>query len=235
MPPFHLYRWTFCLLLCSILNAVHCVEKEVTISVDPRKEDCYFQSAKKGETIDIEYQVIDGGHGDLDITFHLADPTGRILIADFKKSENNHRADAVMDGDYKFCFDNTFSSYNTKTIFFELIIENEDDDQWGNGDIDLQGIRPEEVYELKVEDIQEIINSVRNQLTKAQQLQALLKSTEARDRNVAEENYFKVNTYSMFQIGIMIIVGIIQVIMVRSLFDDKSKVHNIWKNLDSKR
>lgn len=218
-----------------LVSAVYCVEKEMTINVDPRKEDCYFQNAKKGETIDIEYQVIDGGHGDLDITFHLADPTGRVLIADFKKSENNHRVDATIDGDYKFCFDNTFSSYNTKTIFFELIVENEDDDQWGSEDIDLQGIRPEEVYELKVEDIQDIINNVRNQLTKAQQLQALVKSTEARDRNVAEENYFKVNTYSMFQIGVMIFVGIIQVIMVKSLFDDKSKVHNIWKNLDSKR
>lgn len=224
-----------CVLLCFFLNTVRCIEREITINVDPRKEDCYFQYAKKGETIDIEYQVIDGGHGDLDITFHIADPTGRVLVADFKKSENNHRADVPMDGDYRFCFDNTFSSYNTKTIFFELIIENENDDQWGNDDIDLQGIRPEEVYELKVEDIQDIINSVRNQLTKAQQLQALVKSTEARDRNVAEENYFKVNTYSMFQIGIMIVVGIIQVIMVRSLFDDKSRVHNIWKNLSANR
>lgn len=231
MPPLQTL-----VLILYFAAAVYCVEKEITISVEPRKEDCYFQNAKKGDTIDIEYQVIDGGHGDLDITFHLADPTGRIIIADFKKSEQNHRVDVTVDGDYKFCFDNTFSSYNAKTIFVELIVENDDEDnQWGNGDIDLQGLRPEEVYELKVEDIQDIINNVRNQLTKAQQLQALIKSTEARDRNVAEENYFKVNTYSMFQIGVMIVVGFIQVIMVRSLFDDKSRVHSIWKNLDSKR
>lgn len=222
------------LLVTCCFVGVYCLEKELTISVEPRREDCYFQTAKKGEAIDVEYQVIDGGHGDLDITFHLADPSGRILVADFKKPENNHRIEVDTDGDYKFCFDNTFSSYNTKTIFVELIVENEDD-QWGDGDIDLQGLRPEEVYELKVEDIQEIVNNVRNQLTKAQQLQSLVKSTEARDRNVAEENYFKVNTYSMFQIGIMMIVGFIQVIMVRSLFDDKSKAHNIWKKLDAKR
>lgn len=229
-------RTSLLLIVCCCFTSVLCLEKELTISVDPRREDCYFQSAKKGETIDVEYQVIDGGHGDLDITFHLADPSGRVLVADFKKPENNHRVDVTVDGDYKMCFDNTFSSYNAKTIFVELIVENEDDDQWGdNGDVDLQGLRPEEVYELKVEDIQEIINGVRNQLTKAQQLQSLIRSTEARDRNVAEENYFKVNTYSMFQIGVMIAVGFIQVIMVRSLFDDKSKAHNIWKKLDAKR
>lgn len=226
--------YIFYFLACSLMSAF-CVEKEITISVDPRKEDCYFQSAKKGETIDIEYQVIDGGHGDLDITFHIADPTGRILVADFKKPENNHQVEAELNGDYKFCFDNTFSSYNAKTIFFELIVDNGEDDQWNDGNVDLGDIRPEEVYEIKVEDIQEIIGNVRNHLTKARQLQDLIKSTEARDRNVAEENYFKVNSYSMFQIGIMLIVGVIQVIMVRSLFDDKSRVHNIWKNLDSKR
>lgn len=185
-------------------------------------------------------QVIDGGHGDLDITFYLAEPTGRVLFADFKKSENNHRVDAQLDGDYRFCFDNTFSSYNAKTVFVELIVEedgDDDGDRWGdeNGFVDMQGIKVEELYELKVADIKEIVNNVRGHLSKARQLQDLIKSTEARDRNVAEENYFMVNAYSMFQVCIMLVVGVIQVIMVRSLFDDKSRVHGFWKNLDSKR
>lgn len=40
--------------------------------------------------IDIEYQVIDGGQGDLDINFDLA-LDGRVLFADYKKSDNIHR------------------------------------------------------------------------------------------------------------------------------------------------
>lgn len=40
--------------------------------------------------IDIEYQVIDGGNGDLDINFELS-LEGRILAVDYKKSDNIHR------------------------------------------------------------------------------------------------------------------------------------------------
>lgn len=208
-----------------------CVDKEMTVNIDAGKEECFYEAAKKGDGVDIEYQVIDGGHGDLDITFRLADPNGRILIADFKKPENNHRVDAEMDGDYRFCFDNTFSSYNTKTIFFELIIENENDSEW-DSDENPEGVQPELATELQLENFEEILNEIRSHLKKAKHFQDLLKSTEARDRNVAEENYFKVNTFSLIQLILMLVVGIIQVIMVKSLFDDRSKVHKIWKNLD---
>lgn len=209
------------------ISTINCIEKELTVNVDPGKEDCFYQHAKKGEAIEIDYQVIDGGHGDLDITFHLVDPTGRILISDFKKPENSHRADALLDGDYKFCFDNSFSSYNTKTVFFELIIAAEDDAEWASEET--MDFDKAQAFEVQADDVQEIVNSVRNHLNKVRHLQDLIKSTEARDRNTAEENYFKVNTFSMVQILIMIMVGFIQVVMVRSLFDDQSIAHKLWK------
>lgn len=218
----------FILLLFLTFRTVVSIENEMTVSIDPGRDDCFYESTKKGETIDIDYQVIDGGHGDLDITFRLADPTGRILIIDYKKSENNHRIEAEVDGDYRFCFDNTFSSYNTKTIFFELIIEN--DNEWdSNENLDVQ---PDLVYDNHMQEFEEILNEIRSHLKKAKHFQDLIKSTEARDRNLAEENYFKVNTFSFIQLTLMLFVGIIQVIMVKSLFDDSSRVHKIWKNFD---
>ncbi|CAH1373222.1 transmembrane emp24 domain-containing protein 5 [Tenebrio molitor] len=224
------------LLIFLLIKSNVCLEREMTVNIEPRREDCFFQSAKPGEVIDFEYQVIDGGHGDLDITFHLVDPTGRILVADYKKSENNHRADVTVAGDHKFCFDNTFSSFNVKTVFFELIIEGDDNSEWGSEEnIDLQGLRPEDVYEMKVQDMQQIIANVRNHLTKVRHVQDLLKSAEARDRNVVEENFFKVNTFSMIHLCAMLVVGFIQVVMLKSLFDDNSKVHKIWKNLNNAR
>lgn len=215
-----------------LIHYAQSLDREITINVDPGREDCFFQNIKEGDIIDLDFQVIDGGHGDLDITFHLVDPTGRILIADYKKSENTHRADASVSGDYKFCFDNTFSTYNSKTVFFELIVEGSDDSEWGSEEnLDFEGINMDQLYELKVQDVQEIVNSVRNHLTKVRHLQDLIKSTEARDRNIAEENYFKVNTYSFLQLILMVVVGMIQVVMVRSLFDERSKAHKIWRNL----
>ena len=65
------------------------------------------------------------------------------------------------EGDYRICFDNTISHFNTKTVFFGIIIDNENDDdddddydQWDGGfDAAVSG---EEVYEMKVEDIKVI-------------------------------------------------------------------------------
>ncbi|KAK4882572.1 hypothetical protein RN001_005891 [Aquatica leii] len=224
-----------CLILFIIcIKNVLSFEKVLTINIDPRKEDCFYQHIKEGENVDLEYQVIDGGHGDLDITFTISEPMGRILHVDIKKPENTHHFQAQQTGDYKFCFDNTFSSYNTKTVFFELLVENDYDSD--ESDFNLaEGVSAEEVYDLKVEDIKEIVNKVKGHLSKARHLQDLFKSFEARDRNMAEENYFKVNTLSMVQLIIMVAVGVVQVIMVRSLFDDKSRVHNVWKHLDTKR
>lgn len=52
-----------------ISQFVICIEREMTTSIEAGSKDCFYQYIKSGETIDIEYQVIDGGHGDLDIRF----------------------------------------------------------------------------------------------------------------------------------------------------------------------
>lgn len=49
----------------------------MTIYVEPGRDDCFFQRVKQGEVIDIDYQVINGGLGDLDITFRIIDPNGK--------------------------------------------------------------------------------------------------------------------------------------------------------------
>lgn len=229
-------RFTLVLLFVStIFNFTSSFEKEVTVNVDPGKEDCYYQEVKKGETVDFEYQVIDGGHGDLDITFRLFHPTGRVLNADFKKSENNHRFEATSDGDYKFCFDNTISSYNKKTIFFEIIVER-DDDEWGSEENLNNDLAEEESYEIKVQDIQEVILKVHGHLSKVRHLQDTFKSYEARDRNVAEENFLIVNFFSIVQFSVMVTVGVVQVLMIRSLFlDSSSKGYKLWQGLERAR
>lgn len=203
--------------------------------VDAGKEVCFYQAAKAGDVIDVEYQVIDGGHGDLDINFELASPDGRVLSRDLKKSDNIVRHDVTRDGDHKICFDNQFSSFSRKTVFFEIIIESQNeeaDDQETNWKKQLGDLTPEEFYDIQVKDIQEYVGRIRNYLTKSRQMQDSLRSFEARDRNIAEENYFKVNAWSMFQICAMIAVGGLQVFMVRSIFDTGSKMYSVWKKLN---
>lgn len=99
------------------------VQREMTILLRPGESTCFYESAKLNQLIDVEYQVVDGFGGDLDVTFELKNPNGYPLESDYKKSDNIHRLTAHVQGDYAFCFDNNFSVYHSKTVFFEVIIE----------------------------------------------------------------------------------------------------------------
>ena len=61
-------------------------------------------------------------------------------------------------------------------------------------------------------------------LDKARNLQTVLKMFEARDRNIVESNFDRVNFMSCVQLIIMLAVGLTQVIMIRHLFSDGSRV-----------
>lgn len=55
------------------------------------------------------------------------------------------------EGDYKFCFDNTFSAVSEKIIFFELILDNmedgEDPENWK------EYVQGADLLDMKLEDI----------------------------------------------------------------------------------
>ncbi|KAH8385033.1 hypothetical protein KR093_010906 [Drosophila rubida] len=219
-------------LLVALVNGY---DKEMTVYVDAGKKECLYHTVKAGETIDFEYQVIDGGHGDLDISFALLDPIGLVIVSDYKKPENMHQHEVQTEGDYRFCFDNSFSMFNRKTVFFELIVERAgegpSDEQWKQQVDELSGLSPDEYYDMKVQDIMDFIGRIRQQLTKARQLQDLLRSHEARDRNQAEANFQVVNNWSMLQMSAMIGVGLIQVFMLRSIFETRGRMHHFWRKL----
>lgn len=133
-----------CLVLVSTTKADSVyAQRELTVRIEPGAIECFYERSQKHQIIDFEYQVIDGGHGDLDISFELTNPNGHPMVTEYKKSDNIHRFDVHVDGDYRYCFDNSFSSFNTKTVFFELIIEwdgekgaGRKEDEWGKDILD---------------------------------------------------------------------------------------------------
>ncbi|CAB3231858.1 unnamed protein product [Arctia plantaginis] len=187
------------------------------------KVDCFFHKVLPNQIIDIEYQVIDSTHGDLDVSFQLTDPTGRILVADYKKPENTHRHNAVLEGDYRFCFDNSFSTFSQKTVFFDILIDNDEPEEKDyDDDKEMELGNAAETYMMSVKDISESVTRVKERVSTARRLQELHSAHEARDRNLAEEMCDRVMNWSISQIFLMIFVGITQVVFVKSLFDDKA-------------
>lgn len=55
------------------------------------------------------------------------------------------------------------------------------------------------------------MSRVRTHLVKIRHIQDSLRAFEARDRNIAETNFVRVNYWSMIQITVMLLVGFVQV------------------------
>ncbi|KAI1892020.1 hypothetical protein AGOR_G00149690 [Albula goreensis] len=196
------------------------LDSDFTFTLPPGRKECFFQTMKKDASLEIEYQVLDGAG--LDVDFYLSSPTGSVLASDHRKSDGVHTVE-TEDGDYMFCFDNTFSSVSEKIIFFELILDNMDDVDGSDSESWKDYVHGTDMLDMKLEDIMDTINSVKARLGKSLQIQTVLRAFEARDRNLQESNFERVNLWSCTNLVVMLVVSGLQVYLLRSLFDDKRK------------
>ena len=61
------------------------------------------------------------------------------------------RVEPTEAGDYKLCFDNSFSTISEKLVFFELIFDSLQDEEEVEGWA--EAVEPEEILDVKMEDI----------------------------------------------------------------------------------
>lgn len=216
--PFPGVLWA-ALLLPAAAGFTPSLDSDFTFTLPAGQKECFYQPMPLKASLEIEYQVLDGAG--LDIDFHLASPEGRTLVFEQRKSDGVHTIETEV-GDYMFCFDNTFSTISEKVIFFELILDNmgeqaEEQEDWK------KYITGTDMLDMKLEDILESINSIKSRLSKSGHIQTLLRAFEARDRNIQESNFDRVNFWSMVNLVVMVVVSAIQVYMLKSLFEDKRK------------
>ncbi|XP_078115757.1 transmembrane emp24 domain-containing protein 5 isoform X2 [Sander vitreus] len=178
------------------------LDSDFTFTLSAGRKECFYQTMKKDASLEIEYQVLDGAG--LDVDFFISSPSGQVLFSDYHKSDGVH------------------TSVSEKLIFFELILDNmetdEDPDDWK------EYVHGTDILDMKLEDIMDTINNVKARLGKSLQIQTVLRAFEARDRNLQESNYDRVNFWSVVNVIGMMLISAVQVYLVRSLFEDKRKI-----------
>jgi protein ERP2 len=211
-------------ILIVLIGGTNSIERDVTFPIKAQTEECFFEPAVVGQILEIDYQVIDGGSGGtFAIDFSITKPDGVPAVMEQDKSDNVHQVIIDKDGDYKICFDNSRARFGSKMIFFELLLDND-----GADDLNIAEFLETDDYE-KVEEMGASLKIIRDRMTKSRQLQEQLRSHEFRDRSIAERNFERVNFWSLVQLGIMVIAGMAQVAMIRSIFDEKSPIRKIFK------
>ncbi|EDV30825.1 uncharacterized protein Dana_GF14850 [Drosophila ananassae] len=202
--------------------------KQLTIYAEPGRQECYYHPIAASENINLQYEVIHGGHGEPNINFRLMNPNRNILVVETKRDKGQHKLVAYETGAYQICFDNTISSFNQKIVSFtlEITAANQKEEQ-------LRELRKEMLLDYQFDkaytEIDSYIRKIQVNLMKSRQTQDFIRAHEARDRNLAESNYAMVNNWSWAQFLAMILVGLLQVIMLRSIFSTDGTLYQFWK------
>ncbi|XP_041838170.1 transmembrane emp24 domain-containing protein 1b [Melanotaenia boesemani] len=199
------------------------LDSEFTFLLPAGRSECFYQAAIKNGTMEVEYQVIAGAGMDVDFT--IISPEGIRLILESRRSDGVHVVEPTVEGDYEICFDNSFSRFSEKMVFFEIIIEGQGGDV--GGDEEWPGLEEPDgsLLEYKLDDIRDSMDSLHRRLERSRQMQTVLRAFEARDRNLLEDNLWRVSFWSCASVLVMLCVALTQVYTVRRLFDDKRRVY----------
>jgi protein ERP2 len=214
------------------LNSVNCLQSELSVLIEPGRKECFHQYLTKDLNIETDYQVIQGG--DLDISYWIGSPSNRVLYTDLRKQGGQFNFKTDEDGEYRFCFDNSFSRIVNKQVFFFLSTN----DQYVDPHFrptsladHMAQLNKDNLGELenKLENFRQLFHRVYGHLERAQRLQSTVRTYELIDRGIMENNFEKVNFWSIVNLVIMVLVAFIQVYMIRSLFEDKSKIGRVLR------
>lgn len=213
--------------------------RQMTVEVAAGYEDCFFlEDVKKDQAIDFEYQVTSSssptGNNDITVRIYSPAPEFRTVYENKMFTEGRYEGDADDSGDYKICLDNKVSTWSDKTVWFEVQVEDPEDDydddymdseEWER--IKSNNEDTEELFNMKVEEIKTSVHDVRINVGKIRHFQFMLGAQMSKDTHQVDGNFERINFWSVVHLLIMILVGFTQVFMVKQLFEDKSMVKNL--------
>ncbi|CAF1579092.1 unnamed protein product [Rotaria magnacalcarata] len=186
------------------------------------QRECFHEILEKDVTVEIEYEVLAGG--DSDISYWFYSPENRILQSELKKHDGHQTLKLEETGEYRFCFDNSFSRFSQKQVYFSLRSLYEQGKSDNVTEDWMNSTSKDDLGELqnKFDDIKSSFQRIWNNMEAAQRYQNIFKMFEMHDRVVIENSFDRVNFWSIINSTLMFIVTIIQVITIRSLFENKS-------------
>ena len=196
---------------------------QLTVEVEPGREECYYQFLDLGESLTLDYQVLDtsGEIANLDIDFNLSLPSGEPIVVQYRREAGRHSFPGgnYKVGDYKICFNNKFSVLSSKLVLFEVIVEKEEEkveERRGR-----TGLGELWEYQETAEELDTILFTIRKLVVAASGVQTRMLVQHGKDRMLADRKIRRVNNMSFVMVSLIVLGGLLQVFMIRRLFEVK--------------
>ncbi|CAJ0961270.1 unnamed protein product, partial [Mesorhabditis belari] len=195
------------LLIAVLVTATNGIE--LTFELPDNANQCFYEEIQAGTESVFEFQVVTGGQYDVDLT--LEDPHGKVLYKDTKKQYDSYTWKAETVGTYKACFSNEFSTFSHKIVYMD----------WQIGNQQKQQHVPDANHPMNSLETSAV--SIGDKLRVVDDYQTHHRLREATGRKRAEQLNERVLLWSLGQTAVIVLMGVAQVLILRSFFSDKPR------------
>ena len=208
------------LLVTALSLCVTGLEVEITKG----QQECFFQTVEVDETLTVDYMVTSstGEFSKFDIDFKMTQPGGAPVVMEYRKEEGHHRfAGGKLPqgtGDYKICFDNSFSFISSKTVHFFVEIEKEANVVTMNNPVDQV---QEDEFQDKADEVEMQLYTIKQKILKASNLQSHMLIAHAKDINLADLKIRRIDNTSLVMVVLFILSFILQAYVIKEMFTIK--------------
>eukprot|EP01104_Vermistella_antarctica_P020318 TRINITY_DN8658_c0_g1_i1.p1 TRINITY_DN8658_c0_g1~~TRINITY_DN8658_c0_g1_i1.p1 ORF type:complete len:229 (-),score=64.26 TRINITY_DN8658_c0_g1_i1:66-752(-) len=220
------------IILCVVVAAL-CLHAElasaateVTVQIEPRTTECYYEDLEEGEEMAIYYQVLRGGLLDIKFQVYFEPKDGRppSVITDILhfEDEGDGYIDilAEADGLHKFCFNNEMSRWTAKVVTFTIEYEND----WDNSQADSSDQEKSDLAKSEhIDPMEQSLERIAQQVHKLTKHQMYLKGNEFQMRDLVEETNSRVWMLSMLESIVLVTISLAQVFYLRRFFEARTK------------
>uniref|UniRef100_A0A8C4WZT8 Transmembrane p24 trafficking protein 7 n=1 Tax=Eptatretus burgeri TaxID=7764 RepID=A0A8C4WZT8_EPTBU len=204
-----LRRAALCLCLVQLTRLSYHVEAvELTFELEDNAAECFYEDIEQGQKSTVDFQVITGGSYDVDCKIEA--PGGMVLYKEARKQYDSHTWTAEKNGIYSICFSNEFSTFSHKTVYFDWQV-GEEEPLFSD-----KGTRAVAMTQMESSCV-----SIHEALKSVIGYQTHHRLEEAQDRYQAEDLNSRVNLWSVGETVILLLVGIGQVMLLKSFFSEK--------------
>ena len=213
------------MMIVLLVTALFLSVTGLEVEISKGQQECFFQTVEVDETLTVDYMVTSstGEFSKFDIDFKLMQPGGAPVVMEYRKEEGNHRfAGGKLPqgtGDYKICFDNSFSFISSKTVHFFVDIEKEANVVTMNNPSNQ--VQEDIKFQEKADEVEMQLYTIKQKILKASNLQSHMLIAHAKDINLADLKIRRIDNTSLVMVVLFILSFILQAYVIKEMFTIK--------------
>lgn len=193
----------------SLLSLALLAEAHIAL-LPPRGKECFYETLKRNDELVVSFQVGDRDKSateQLTADFWIQAPSGRNLKTLNDVSHGSVQIKADENGKHQYCFSNEDSSMKTKDVSFNVhgVVYVDVNDNSDNN------------LEASARKLVELTYDVKNE-------QNYIVVRERTHRNTAESTNSRVKYWSVFQLIVVVLNSVFQVMYLKRFFEVKSAI-----------